>query len=267
MLNDLNSRALLVSITIHTFHPLRADKEALARAAAALTMDTSQDTYLQALLPPSSMEAVKTAARRVRSTVDEFTVPWIASNRMLPSHRLFDFQAAFVEARNGFDTAVAELSANYMALVQQEKQRRGDLFRAELYPPTAEEFRERFSIEFSLMPVPNLDDFRLTISDNVIDQIRQETLDHWRKRFDQIATNWADDIKRRWKQLEDGMTQRRWDGFKAKADSILGFDFMDTSHPELYALAKHIMAMPMMSQPTVDAMEGIDVLRQHLSTI
>lgn len=171
---SLAERALLVSYTINQFSNQRISAQSLAKVRKVVAVRDG-DTYVQALLPRDEVNDIKLAERAIRKLIKDFTLPWLSGLRMLSSEQVFVFMGEFNLAKDQFELCVEQVASKYDRLLAEERAKRGDDFNPDVYPADAQAFRQTCSVSLVLMPLPDLDDFRLTLSSSVAEMMQQET--------------------------------------------------------------------------------------------
>ena len=124
-----------------------------------------------------SKEALKPVQQLVTQCRQEFyrvTLPWgDDGDRILPAAAYPDFAQFMDQKQDEFDRLVDTFVEDYRKEVREAAHRMGDLFNIGDYPKPSE-IRNRFSMSFSVRPIPTQDDFRVNLSSDVEDAIRQQ---------------------------------------------------------------------------------------------
>ena len=102
------------------------------------------------------------------------TLPWDDNGyRVLPAAVYMEHTEKLREYSRQFMAAVEVFAAQFDQLVIDSRSRLGGLFRAEDYP-TSKEIREKFAIETKVMPLPDANDFRVSLGDEEKDRIKRQ---------------------------------------------------------------------------------------------
>ncbi len=104
----------------------------------------------------------------------EQTMPWGDNgDRLLPSTNYFEYVNQIRTFKQQFDQAIEKFITNYSDLKEDAKIRLGDMYNESDYPPISK-LKKKFSIATSFTPIANLDDFRLSVDQNEVDDLKAE---------------------------------------------------------------------------------------------
>lgn len=102
------------------------------------------------------------------------TLPWDDNGyRVLPAAVYMEHAEKLREYSRQFMAAVEVFAAQFDQLVVDSRSRLGGLFRAEDYP-RPKEIRDKFAFETKVMPLPDANDFRVTLGDEEKDRIKRQ---------------------------------------------------------------------------------------------
>ena len=163
---SLSSKALLVTLNIHQWTARKQDKRANATVVNEHGNGHKTGNYTKKLLPGAkSLEEVTRQVGVMRTFFYEQTAPWSTDGvRILKSTNYLDFTAKFRVHRDNFEAAVDKFVAEYPDLREQAKVTLNGLFNANDYP-LAGTIRNAFGVDVAYMPLPDVSDFRVAISD------------------------------------------------------------------------------------------------------
>ena len=176
MTNEIQSHAMLVSLSISTWTARRHDKRVTREVADNHHTDTRAGRYNKNLLPidAKSYQAVITAAGTARTSHYEQTLPWSDEGaRILPAQNYFAYVEKYRTLENAFNLTVQEFVREYPALRDSAELALNGLFNALDYPDTSDLAR-RFSMTMHVLPIPSGDDFRVSIHENEAQAIRAQ---------------------------------------------------------------------------------------------
>lgn len=164
--NSLSSKALLVSVNISVWTGRKLDRQATKTANTAHAAAESAGSYHKKLLPGAAeLELISTIASQARKYFYEQTLPWLSDgSRIIPSQNYIKFVNEFRAFRQKFDAAVNSFAAAYPALQQDAQYKLGSLYNPKEYPDPGQIFR-KFSLEVNFLPMPDVSDFRVEISE------------------------------------------------------------------------------------------------------
>ena len=119
--------------------------------------------------------ALRKAGRDLHSVWEQWSSPWQdGGTRMIASWTWSEF-AARVEAKaEHFNECVEAFCADYENIIKRQAPRLGKLFNATDYPAPVD-IRRKFGVTVDYMPVPTTDDFRIKLSKEQMDKVREST--------------------------------------------------------------------------------------------
>lgn len=180
MESSLNTRAMLVSLSISVWTAARTDK--------AVTEQVAKDNHVSSRraghyrknaidVAVPSYQAVKTAAAALRERHTWHTLPWQQDGvRILPAAAFMAYSEDMRKARAVFAEAVSDFLADYPRLKNNAKVELNGLYNEGDYPT---DITRKFAATTSIMPLPDAGDFRVKIGDDAAKEIkasiRQET--------------------------------------------------------------------------------------------
>ncbi len=171
---SLASRAMLCSLSICQWSARKHDPEASEEIAARHGAQSNAGRYNKVLLPPQALADVKRIAGEARREHYFMTLPWDdAGYRVLPAAAYLDHTAKLREYSQQFAAAADTFADTFEQLVRDSRVRLGGLFRPEDYP-SASEIREKFSFETKVMPLPDANDFRVSLGEEETKRIQRQ---------------------------------------------------------------------------------------------
>ena len=171
---SLSSRAMLCSLSIAQWSASKHDREASAEIAAHHGAQPDVGRYNKILIPKETLAELRHIAGEARREHYFMTLPWDDNGyRVLPAAVYMDHTEKLREYSRKFALAVDNFAAQFDRLVVEARSRLGGLFRPGDYP-TSKELREKFSFETKVMPLPDANDFRVSLGDEERDRIRRK---------------------------------------------------------------------------------------------
>lgn len=171
---DLTSRAMLVNLSITAWSSNKLDKSATNEV---LTNHNAQDTnggrFTKALVAKAAMADVRRIAAEARQKHYELTAPWTNEARILSTKLYPQYEEAMDSLKAEYEMAVRNFLAIYPDEVEAARGRLGTLFNDTDYPSIIEVER-KFTWERKYMPIPKSNDFRLEISNEISDKLKQQ---------------------------------------------------------------------------------------------
>lgn len=162
----LSNKALLVSLNISQCVFRKLDKRATETVVQTHATEHAVGNYTKKLLPGAKeLDNIQRIAGNIRVFFYEQTLPWCADgSRIISSKNFLDFTSAFHSKRVEFEQAVAEFINAYPTLKEQARAKLGDLFNPLDYPSELY-LKNMFNCQVNFMPMPDVADFRVEITD------------------------------------------------------------------------------------------------------
>lgn len=175
---SISDKALLVNLSIRQWIGKRIDKRATETVEATHLTEKKSGNFTKKLLPGAKeLEDIQRLSGALRVFFYEQTLPWCSDgSRIISSKNYIDFTTDFRNKKSEFDRAVAEFLYSYPTLKEQAKIKLGDLYKEHEYPDMTE-LELAFSCDVTFMPVPDVKDFRVELSE----QEKQTFLDSMAK--------------------------------------------------------------------------------------
>lgn len=224
-MNALNEKALLVDLSISHWTARKYDKKISKEIAQSHGADGIADDvgrYNKILIAKSAISQVTRTVSRARADHTYYTMPWIdGSFRIVPARLFLDYTAKMGEHKAAFWSAVDTFEAAYPELMREAEKRLNGMFDANDYPHPAA-IRERFAFEIDTMPVPNVADFRVSLSDDVAEELRREIEQRATQRYEQATRDVWERIRDAVKHIRDRMRDFDPDAGGKLHDSVIG---------------------------------------------
>jgi hypothetical protein len=130
--------------------------------------------YNKQLIDKSALDPISKIAGAARDYHYKVTLPWGNNGeRLLPSALFLDYAQNMRMYKDTFAQRAREFVIAYPSLVENARNRLGSMYNALDYPPM-QEIASKFSIETSFTPVPSASDFRVDLSEDLVDKIKSE---------------------------------------------------------------------------------------------
>jgi len=184
----LSSKAMLCTISISAWSGYKFDREASEEIATIHGADKDSGRFNKRLVPRKELEEITKIVGRARRDHEFVTLPWSDNGyRVLPAAAYMDHTNAMRLHGAQFDAAVSRLAARFEVLVTNQS-RLGTLFKVEDYPGmrvedgklrflVPAELRAKFSFENKVLPLPDVNDFRVSMGDQDRDRIKRQIAD------------------------------------------------------------------------------------------
>jgi hypothetical protein len=172
--NALAERAMLVTLSVSVWSARKNDTRISDKVAADHGADRSMGHYAKHLIPRELLTAVTAANHALRDHHNLNTLAWgDDGTRILPAANFFGYQQRQRTLEDQFGQAVRSFIGSYPAYVAAARKALNGLFDPEDYP-TAEQIAEKFSVRRHFLPVAQSDDFRVSLGDIHVAQIKAE---------------------------------------------------------------------------------------------
>jgi hypothetical protein len=180
----LSEKAMLVRLTVSVWTGRTKDKVVSQEVTTAKHASSESGAWWTYLVPREHLKAIGAADSNCRTVWRKRTLPWTDEGcRILPSKMYMDYTNEMRKAITQFDEAVHNFVENYPTILGSAKKRLGDLAQTKQFP-TVNEVKYKFGIRQTIYPMPDAADFRVNLSEDDADAIR-----------DQISTIMNDTIK------------------------------------------------------------------------
>lgn len=165
---------MLVDLNVSTFTGRRHDREITAEVAQAHGAAADAGRYNKLLIAKAAIAGPEKAANVIRDEHYRYTLPWSDYGlRILPSAAYFDYIAAIGKAKDAFQSVVDDFVNRWPEHVEDARQRLNGMFRQSDYP-AQDEIAARFRVAVAFFPLPDAEDFRVSIGEGELQRVRQE---------------------------------------------------------------------------------------------
>jgi hypothetical protein len=171
---DITNKAMLVSLTIRAWSGTKIDKRVSEEVTRQHQADQDAGHYLKKLVSKEALADIKSICGEARTTHYKHTLPWSQDGaRILPSAMHSKYAEEMRNIQDQFDSAVKKFVSDYAYQVGIARNRLGSMFDESDYPSPGQ-VAERFAWEEAIMPIPSGNDFRVSLSKEMTDAIRQD---------------------------------------------------------------------------------------------
>lgn len=265
----LSSRAMLCSLSISQWSARKHDAEASQEIAERHGAQADAGRYNKILIPKNALAEIQRIAGEARREHYFMTLPWDDNGyRVLPAAAYMEH----TEKQRGFSqeflTAVDLFAAGFEQLVTESRTRLGGLFRADDYP-SASEIRDKFSFETKVLPLPDANDFRVSLGDEEKERIKRQitasveaslqvaSRELWQRLYEAVS-HMAERLSA-YKVTEDGVIHPFRDSIVANLTKLV--DVMPklniTGDPELERLASQVRSTLLVDPKELRASETV----------
>lgn len=193
---NLTSRAMLVNLSIKSWTPVIADKRVQREVADTHNASQEAVTVKKELIDRknSTYSTFQKAMTAARDEHYKLTLPWNDNGtRVLPSKAFLDYTAAIRKHKAIVETAFQDFVTVLEDLIEDGKRRLGTMGDSDEYP-TRQKIMKRFSFTTDFLPLPETADFRVSLADDEIQDIKNSAEDHikasmrelWQRLYDKV---------------------------------------------------------------------------------
>ena len=176
--SSLTTRAMLVDLTVRQWRAAKQDRAASTTVSTAYQSSPRMGHYYKRLLDSDAHAEINRVATAAYAEHIKRTLPWFDNGqRVLSSMGYFDYMTKMTDYINDFNVAVTKFIQGYHASVNKARLSLNSLFNESDYPP-ASVISSKFSMDITILPLPDAGDFRVTIGDQ--DDIRTRIDSHVR---------------------------------------------------------------------------------------
>jgi hypothetical protein len=163
----LSTKALLIYVSIFQWAGRKSDQKANKTVESQHATKDKTGNYTKKLLPGSKeLEKIGAAASLIRAAFYKETLPWFSDGaRIISSKNYLTFAADFQRLKSNFEQSVNDFLVVYPTLRLNAQSSLGSLYNTNDYPHESL-LREKFQCEISVMPLPDVKDFRTDIGEN-----------------------------------------------------------------------------------------------------
>jgi len=170
----ISEKAMIAAVNITAWSGRKLDRQVTDEVNRDHGASADAGRYNKALLSRDALAEINKVAGEARDDHYARTAPWFDNgSRILSAKGYLAYAAAMQKHKAKFDAAVASFSAGYSAYVDAAKARLNGMFKAEDYPDPSE-IAARFSFGYSIMPMPDADDFRVDVGEAAAEAIRAD---------------------------------------------------------------------------------------------
>lgn len=212
---NITDKAMLVSLSIRQWTARKYDRK-ITEEVNHTHQAVDAGRFNKLLIEKKRLSPIQSASNKIRIFHYENTLAWAdEGDRLLPVANFFDYSQKINALKSEFEQAVYEFIGDYDLIVREAQANLNSLFNPLDYP---RDIRDRFGIKFSFMPVPDSQDFRLSVSKDVLDEMKRTLNEEVGSRLE----NATDSLKQKIREQLVYMRDRLADPNCIFRDSLFG---------------------------------------------
>ena len=172
---SIASSAVLIDLNISVWTARKLDRN------VSKEIDINKNTTIKAgnynkhiLAGSDQLDKITKLASEIREWHGRQTLPWSdTGTRLLPMTNFFDYKQQLGEYEAEFKSRINTFIHEYPNIIQGMAFKLGKLFDRAEYPD-ANTIANKFNLRYTIMPVPETNDFRVNIADDIRNEMQQE---------------------------------------------------------------------------------------------
>jgi hypothetical protein len=194
MNNSIASSAVLIDLNISVWTARKLDKNVSKEIDINKGATTQAGNYNKHILAGADeLERITKLATEIRDWHTRQTLPWSdAGTRLLPMANFFEYKDQMADYEEVFKERVDSFIKNYPNIIT-------SLFDRNDYPD-ADIIANRFKLKYTIMPVPEVGDFRVDVEQGMKEKLEQE----YKNAYDERVNNAMNDA---WSRLHQTMAR------------------------------------------------------------
>jgi hypothetical protein len=172
-MKDLSKKVIVFNLTIKMWTAKKMDKN-VTKEIEETHKAKDAGRFNKILIAKDGLSKLNSIAKEARDYHKEQTLPWTDNGgRILPATNYYDYINKQLEFKEKYDKAVDDFIAVYPDLKADAKLRLNTMFSEADYPSVSK-LREKFDFITEPTPIAQLDDIRISVSQEEIDRLKQE---------------------------------------------------------------------------------------------
>ena len=185
---------MLADLSISYWEGRRKDTKLSENVRLSANATRDAGDWWTKIIPPSELKDISRAISRGRSIHASYTLPWKDGGlRILPADMYLQYTKDMRAAKEGYIQAVEAFLGRYPLLVDQARERLGDLYEGGVYPEI-HALRAKFGWVVEISPLPDAGDFRVDLGAEQTERLRANI-------EEQLNRTMASSMRDLWKRL------------------------------------------------------------------
>lgn len=172
---SISSSAVLVDLNLSVWTARKLDKNVSKEIDINKRTTTKAGNYNKHILAGADqLDAITKLAGEIREWHSKQTLPWSdAGTRLLPMENFFAYKDQLRIYEDEFESRVNKFISEYPNIITVMAYRLGQLFDRSEYPE-ASKIASKFKMRYTIMPVPEVNDFRIDVEEAIRNEMRNE---------------------------------------------------------------------------------------------
>jgi hypothetical protein len=174
IVTPLARKAVLVSVKICQWSARKLDRKVTDEVNRAHNASKDAGRFNKLLIEAERLAKLTSLVSAARTLHYTLTRPWADEGpRILPNKLFAKFSDEFRVLKREFEQAADEFASGYPQFVEERKRALNGLFNEADYPGV-NEIRSRFKLEMTILPFPDVTDFRSDLDEDTVADIKAE---------------------------------------------------------------------------------------------
>lgn len=174
MSDNLRNKMTIVTLNISRWGNYKQDRKASKQVTEHNKVNVGMAKVTKRLINPSHLKEIDKLYSEARAYHDSVTQPWQnVGTRIIPAVKLWGWLEAMNRYHSEFDSLVGKFINTYSSRIDGAKEELGDLFNANEYPKP-EVLSKKFAFHTHILPITNIDDFRINIPEDLTNKIKSK---------------------------------------------------------------------------------------------
>ncbi|OQP65454.1 hypothetical protein A3860_17470 [Niastella vici] len=196
-MKDLSKKVIVFNLTIKMWSAKKMDKK-VTKEVEENHNAKDAGRFNKILIAKDGLSKLNSIAKEARDYHYEQTLPWTDNGgRILPATNYYEYINKQMEFKEKFEKAVDDFIAVYPALKADAQLFLNTMFSEADYPSVSK-LREKFDFTTEPTPIAQLDDIRISVSQQEVDRLKQEVEKNIYKKI-------ADSTKDMWNRIREAV--------------------------------------------------------------
>lgn len=225
----IKQKALIVGLSISKWSARKKDKKITDEVRDQHNASEDAGQYNKRLAKKEFLDPIQKIESEARTYHYSVTLPWGDNgDRILPSEQFFEYETKMLKFKNDFEQAADDFIHNYDDVIADAQKRLNGMFNGADYP-RRNDIQEKFKFKMSYLPLSDTSDFRVDLSEEEVDRLKQSMETEITSRLD-LA------VKDIWVRIKDQL-QHMKDRLSTK-DAVFRDSLFDNLKELLHVLPK-----------------------------